>query len=775
MEKEHAPPARNSLTPATEGTPPPRAHHTLETRKAILCWGVNNYGQLGDGTTIQREVPASMPYISQAKLVAISTCYRHNMTLLSDGSLRAWGYNGYGQLGDGTTTDRLSPVIVDILDPVHAVATGFWHSVALSEDGGVHAWGHNEVGQLGDGTGQSQKRPVTVPDLSNVAALAAGAEHTLALLHDGTVQAWGRNSCGQLGDGTTTNRWRPVAIPGLVNVEAIAAAAGFSLALLRDGTVAAWGYNRCGQWGDDQSTSHLQPTPIPGLTNVTAIAAAGYDREGFSLALLDDGTVRAWGYNTYGQLGDGTTIHRSTPVPVAGLADVTAIAAGGYEREGHGLALLSDGSVRTWGYNHYGQLGDGTCVDQLRPVTVPGLSGVTSIAAGGWHNVVLTHVSRVDSDQRRSSHRGETRESATAAPLRLTGPRHMWGANSHGQLGDGTTEKQLSPVGMPYLSQVEFVAVAARYRHNLVLLSNGTVQAWGSNRYGQLGDGAAAPSRTVPIVVSGLTSVKAIAAGYWHSLAVTEDGSVHAWGRNKNGHLGDGTNLDRPIPGRVPDLHGVIAVAAGAGFSLALLNDGTIQAWGRNGCGQLGDGSTVQRLSPVPVAGITNARAIAAGAGFSLALLDDGTVWSWGDNENGPLGDGSTSSRSVPAPIRTLTNARAIVAGPRFALAIHNDGTVWGWGDNENGQLGDGTITERLSPVPVAGLANARAIAAGGYDREGHVLALLDDGTVHAWGGNEDGELGDGSTTPRSVPKPVPGLTGIKAVAAGGWHSLAYG
>jgi hypothetical protein len=300
------------------------------------------------------------------------------------GTVAAWGDNAYGQLGDGTTTERSTPATVPGLTDLVAVAAGDLHSLAIRTDGTVAAWGENFYGQLGDGTTTNRSTPITVTGLTDVIAVAAGGFHSLAVRTDGTVATWGDNSAGQLGDGTTTNRSTPTTVTGLTDVVAIAAGDRHSLALRGDGTVAAWGANADGQLGDGTSTRGATPVTVTGLTAVVAVAAGGHH----SLVLRTDGTVAAWGANADGQLGDGTTTRRATAATVAGLDDVIAVAGGSF----HSLAVRADGTVAAWGWNSHGQLGDGTTTNRVAPITVTGLTDVRAVAGGDWHSLALVGV-----------------------------------------------------------------------------------------------------------------------------------------------------------------------------------------------------------------------------------------------------------------------------------------------------------------------------------------------------------------------------------------------
>jgi len=348
--------------------------------------------------------------------------------------------------------------------------------------------------------------------------------------------------------------------------------------------------------------------------------------------------------------------------------------------------------------------------------------------------------------------------------LRNDGTVWAWGNNFNGQLGDGTTTNSVAPVQVQSLSNV--IAIATGREHTVALRQDGTVWAWGLNAHGQLGVGSTVASNT-PVQVRELDNVTAIAVGDGHNVALREDGTTWTWGNGSVGQLGNGVrNTFSTTPVQVQNLSDVTTVAAGHFFTLALGDDGTVWAWGRNNFGQLGNGRGGWGTAdwsglPVQVQNLNNATAIAAGGGHAVALRENGTVWTWGNNFNGQLGDGTTADRNTPVQVRNLRDVTAIAGGANHTVSLRDDGTVWTWGWNRQGQLGDGTTTQRNTPVWVRNLSDVTEIAACG-----HTVVIRGDGTVWAWGGNSSGQLGDGTVseslnTPAApyTPRPIPAQT----------------
>jgi len=339
-----------------------------------------------------------------------------------------------------------------------------------------------------------------------------------------------------------------------------------------------------------------------------------------------------------------------------------------------------------------------------------------------------------------------------AVALKSDGTVWAWGSNSYGELGDGTTKNRTAPTKVKKLSNVK--AIAAGHHGAVALKNDGTVWAWGSDDYGAWDNRET--NRTVPVQIKNLSGVQAVSAGYDHTVALKNDGTVWAWGDNGSGQLGDGTGTIKKIPVKVKSLSGVRMISAGHYHTLALKNDGTVWTWGDNSLGQLGDGTTTGKKLPVKVKNLNNMKAISAGNWYAIAQKNDGTLWAWGDNRFGQFGDGTTSDRkTTPVQIKTISNVQAFSAGGYHTMALKNDGTIWTWGNNGYGQLGDGTRTQRTAPVQLKNLKNVKAITA--IDR--NTVALKNDGAVWAWGVNFGGILGEGADS-KLTPVQIKGTGG---------------
>jgi alpha-tubulin suppressor-like RCC1 family protein len=352
---------------------------------------------------------------------------------------------------------------------------------------------------------------------------------------------------------------------------------------------------------------------------------------------------------------------------------------------------------------------------------------------------------------------------------------YAWGANTAGQLGDNSTAARSSPVSvLGGFSDWTQLSASAGSTHSLGLRADGTAYAWGANTSGQLGDGTTT-SRLAPGLVAGnFRDWSQLSAGSSHSIGLRANGTAWAWGANSNGNLGDGTAISKSSPvSVVGGFANWTQLSAGGSHSLGLRSNGTAWAWGSNTVGQLGDDSITVRSSPVSVVGgFSDWTQLSAGDSHSLGLRANGIAYAWGFNGSGQLGDDSITSRLSPVSVvGGFTDWSQLNGGKEHSVGLRANGTAWAWGLNTFGRLGDASLTSRRSPVSVVGgFSDWAQLSAGGY----HSLGIRANGTAWSWGLNTSGRLGDGTSTSRLSPvSVVGGFTDWVQLSAGFSHSLA--
>jgi alpha-tubulin suppressor-like RCC1 family protein len=456
--------------------------HTLALKAdgTVWGWGSNAFGQLGKGVGFNPSRPVQIAGIANA--ASIASGGQHSLATLRDGTVLSLGDNRYGQLGTGDTTSRSVASTVAGGVVLASIAAGSWFSAGVSASGALYVWGFNAGLIVGDGSSLNHTVPSPVAGLSGATVISAGSQTSLALDATGAVYAWGNNLAGEVGDGTTTFRPAPTLISGVTGsalsagVTTVVAGNASSFAVNKDGTVLAWGWGAYGQLGNNTRDSRLLPAPVPDLSDVACLAAGGLH----VVACRRDGTVVAWGYNSSGQLGDGTKIDRLAPTAVD-ISDVVAVAAGAE----HSLALKRDGTVWAWGRNDALQIDDFR-FDRSTPVPVRGIDDVIAIAAGAKFNLAL----------------------------KRDGSVWSWGDNASGQLGNGTAIATLGVGRVSDLTDIVAISANASSAHALAMDSRGVVWSWGENAFGQTGNGTLA-IHARPVVVMREEGAGGIATSDW--------------------------------------------------------------------------------------------------------------------------------------------------------------------------------------------------------------------------------------------------------------------
>ena len=743
------------------------------------------------------------------KVVYISAGSYHSIAVNSNGDLYSWGWNGQGQLGNGTNTDSNVPLPVRTAGTsmagkkiVHVSTGGNFYkgsSLALSSEGKVYSWGANDQGQLGNGTATNSNLPVEVKTEGTPMAgkkiiqTAIGVTHSMALDSEGKVYSWGENVNGLLGTGDAIPTLSPVLVrTGGTPMEGkkivqISAGGAHSMALDSEGNIYAWGWGGEGQLGNGENNNSNVPilvkkegTGLEGKT-IKKVMAGGM----FSMVLTSDGSLYSWGKNNYGQIGDGTTNNYNLAVavktegtPMAGKTVVDFSIS-----NEHTVALTSDGQIYAWGRNESGQLGDGTNTASTLPVAVRTVGTpfagkkAVQVVAGGW-------------------------EGAHSLALGTDGTVYSWGRNLNGQLGDQTTNDttivtfakiNFNSSPTPPLKAMAISGESSAEVRWSTPIFNGTFtisdyviqyRETGTEAWSEVTTSGSNTSKQI----TGLTNEKV----YQFRVAA-----------KTNVGVGDYSSIVLAMPHKKPTITSVTPVigptegnqevtingtdfalktnklnqvSACANCSIALSMDGKVFSWGWNQNGDLGNGNSSDVNIPVavktegtPMKGKTISQ-ISSGGIHNLALSMDGKVYAWGDNNTGQLGDGTTNNSNVPVAVKTNgtdMDGKTIVqvsAGEEHTIALDAEGNIYEWG-TMFGIYSRITIPRLLDVVGtvIANKIITKVVAGNRYS-----AAIASDGTVYAWGNNSNFDIH--SKTP--VKLDFFGKN-IESISLGDSHALA--
>lgn len=599
----------------------------------LWCWGGNGSGQLGDGTTIDKISPTRVPVDGRWKSVDSSGF--HTCAVREEGTLWCWGRNWSFELGDGTNLDRRSPIQVGTSADWVEVSTGGYgegtsgFTCAVNESGALWCWGDNRKSQLGSGRGYAQKSPVQVNPSTIWRSVEVGGAHGCAIAQDGSTWCWGGFA------GSRPTLLQQSAVVKNESWSVLSSGLSTSCGVRQDGTL----------WCRDGTLARQ----VEHDTDWAAVTVGTVHQCG----LRKDGSAWCWGSNYYGQLGNGSSPQKVVPSLVMdsnGWSSVTA----GYS---HACAIQS-GSLWCWG-------------------ELIGVSGSSSPAAPvqigtGWHSVS----------------RG-----ISACGIRQDQSLWCWGSISAGDVGDRGT---LVPVG----GDRKWTLVTSSGSHNCALSTDGSVWCWGANSRGQLGDGSSL-TKSTPTRIATFTDWVDVTAGPEHTCAVAKDRSLWCWGRI--------AESEWTLPSRVGDENDWIKARAGGGRVCALKENQSLWCWGASHVVRLGNSNSLLVSSdrPVQVGQDSQWIDVSLGSGHICASRADHTLWCWGDNDYGQLGNGTRTGSPDPKQVGSET-WRSVTLGYAFTCAIRAtqttaddinvDGTLWCWGANHQGQSGDGSGS---SPAPV--------------------------------------------------------------------------
>ena len=758
--------------------------------------------------------------------IQISLGYKFSVALKQDGTVWSWGQNNDGELGLGNTTEYDEPQqITDITEKITDVKTGYYHSIALTEKGEVYTWGYNGNGQLGNGTREDSLVPVKVTGLKNVTKVNAYKYMTIALTQNGEVYAWGSGYGAKPVKLNFTRKIIDVS-GNLVLAEnrkaynldetksygkdLIKVVAGYNhyLGLTSDGEAYAWGSNSYGQLGNGNNTSSstavkvVTPDGKSNMTNIVDISAG----DSYSIITDKDGKVYTFGY--YGDYRTANTVHSNKPVEIQDLYKTELVAA---SEGGHTAIVDWDGNVYTVGLNDYGQLGlkDTTTRSKFEKIGELEISCepariTLNVGESKDISLALSSSFNLKNNKQASGEVNKTIENETIASLAgntVTGNtigKTMLNATYEGVIGTLNTEiqkfnKNVEVEVLPKDGKVT-PKVEAGDGFTVELKADGTVWSHGQNQYGQLGVGdtnSYNEPQKVKIIKNTIKNedgskteiedtIKDISVGNYHVLALSETGKVYAWGYGEKGQLGTGSGYSNEEPVVVKDIYrkqlqDIVKVEAGENVSFAITSKGKVYAWGNgySSRAQLldlpenavditskyvltGDGKVynISTKEQLPIVGkIVD---LDEGTNHTVMLTNDGKAYAIGDNTYGQLSNGNNvPSETTPVAVRKnseniFTGIKEIKAGDKTTVIVTTDGKLYACGMNDNNELGieNKEILDVNTPQENKNIENVISANIG----TNHVVAIKEDGEVDAFGYGKNGELGSRNDKNSIIP-----------------------
>ena len=731
-------------------------YHTCGIRNSELyCWGLGFFGRLGDGDTSDHDVGNPQQVGDKSDWTHISAGTSHTCGIRNEGELYCWGLGFFGRLGDGDTSPHKvgNPRRVRSASDWTHISAGGAHTCGIRNNGQLYCWGFGGLGQLGDGnTGNlySINRPQRLGSANDWTHISLGEYNTCGIRNNRQLYCWGRGNFGQLGVGNNYDFATPQKVGGTNDWTHTSLGEYHNCGIRNNRQLYCWGRGTLGGLGNDDTSNHkfFEPQSVGNDSDWTHVSLDN----SHTCGIRNGGELYCWGQGDNGRLGDGDTSDHDVgnPQQVGSTSDWTHTSLGEY----HTCGIRNNGQLYCWGQGDNGRLGDGNT---------------------GHHDVSTPHLVITPSPLiKRSFHFFEKKGRPFATPTLSMGEKHScavkegevlcWGDGSEGQLGrDGTVTIDEAKVPDSVDGLSEAIGVSAGKAHTCSLSEDQegqkTVHCWGDNSKGQLGNDTKTDSQT-PVTVDGLSSVMMISSNGNHNCALLNNGQVKCWGDNFRGKLGDGTTTLRKTPVTVPNLLASY-IATGVRHTCAMTTTSQVKCWGANGNGELGIGSnSSQSLSPQTVKStsasdsppLMNVQQLALGYAHSCALLLSGQVKCWGLNDKGQLGNGTTTNSNVPVSVlegdSALENVVEIRAGHKHTCALNQDDVLKCWGDNSQKQV---------TPEAQTHMTKAQAFPEGRLSSVEHFMSgyhhnCAFSSQLQCWGNNDNSQLGNGETEDAGAP-----------------------
>jgi alpha-tubulin suppressor-like RCC1 family protein len=689
----------------------------LKTNGTIWSWGRNSEGQLGDGTTTYRSSPVQIG--SGTDWDKVHACKDFAFAIKSNGTLWSWGENSLSQLGTSNLIDRSSPVQVGLLDTWKYITGNSTYSAGITNEDVIKTTGDNTY-TAALGYDYSNTIALRVSSLKNIKDTSNGEFETFYIDETGKIWGWGNNATGIISSSNLPYQ-SPVQVTNASDWSKISANHSHVMAIKDNGTLWGWGLNTSGQLGDRTITSKTSPVQVGSGTDWYKV----FTGNAVTFGIKNNGTLWAWGLGTSGQLGDNVVVSRSSPVQIGSDMNWSDIFPGQSATTTFGIK--TDGTLWVWGVNSSYQYGnEDSVVSRSSPTQIGSDVDWKSFMTNG------------------TAHHA----------LKTNGDLWTWGTYSEGNLGTEINRTTAGFVKIPKPFQSTFISVANYIYQTFMIDNTGTLWGFGDNTSYALGIGNTT-AYYEPIRITTTPEWQWVSNGQDFAMAIKTNGTLWGWGLNTSGQLGQNVTTTRSLPTQTGTDTNWLSVDSGTTFSNAIKSNGTLWGWGLNTSGQLGDNTIVTKSSPVQIGTDTDWAKNYAGLTHAFAIKSNGTLWGWGNNNVGRLGTNSTTNYSSPIQIQSTRSWSMVALGNSHTMGISLDGKLWGWGLNTNGQLGDNTVATKSSPVQI-GTATDWAVVGCGTS---HTMAIKSNGTLWGWGSNTSYELGSGTNVNRSSPVQIGSAT----------------